>query len=139
MMEGYPEGWQHYIKIVEGNVKRLAKLESAIEQNHNLVLSFKEDIDEMRIQIKEMHNTIYKNGLSSKVDALWDKKEAIGRIDTIWDRIKILDRITVGVVTALLTAIVLYFFSGSDNKAINHQVIENLQKIEKKLDAIDKD
>lgn len=139
MAEGYPRDWQNYIEIVKGNVERLAKLESAIEQNHNLVLSFKEDVEEMRIQIKEMHNTIYKNGLSSKVDALWDKKDAINKIDTIWDRIKILDRITIGVVTALLTAIVLYFFSGSGNKAVNHEIIENLQKIEKKLDAIDKD
>lgn len=139
MAEGYPKDWQNYIEIVEGNVGRLAKLESAIEQNHNLVLSFKDDIEGMRIQIKEMHDIIYKNGLSSKVDALWDKKEAINKIDTIWDRIKILDRITVGVITALLTAIVLYFFAGPDSKVANHQIIENLQKIEKKLDAIDKD
>jgi len=134
----YPANWQDYIDIVKGNVERLAKVEAAIKQNYDLVLDFKNDVDEMRRQVQDLHDTIYKNGLSSKVDALWNKRAAIDRIDTIWDRIKLLDKIIVGVVVALLTAIGLYFFSPKSNDIVNHQIIENLQKIEKKLDAIDK-
>jgi uncharacterized protein (DUF2344 family) len=129
-----PENWKEYIDIVQKNVERLARLESAISANHELVKGVKNDVDEMRSQVKDLHDVLYKNGLSSKVDSLWDKKKHLDKVETILDRIKLFDKVIVGIIVAIVTAFILYFFPGPD-KSIDVELLKELRKIEQKLDA----
>lgn len=125
MPNEYPKDWQKYLEMANGNVERLARLESRIEENHTRVMSIvqgvKEDVADISDQVKDMHEVLYKNGLTSKVQTMWEWRRTI-------------DKVIVGVITALLTAIGLYFFHPKDASA-DKELIEHLKKIEQKLDA----
>lgn len=96
-----PVDWEKWIPIVENNRKTLERMEKKID---------------------DIHDVVYKNGLSNKVSTLWEWRTDINKI-------------ILGIVTAILIAIIGYFIASPWDKDTKqgYDIERRLDKIERML------
>lgn len=88
------QDWEKWVPVVAENNKRLEKIEK---------------------QVEEIHNVVYKNGISAKVNTLWS-----------------INRIVLSIITAVIIGVAIYFIT----QPVNSDIEKKLEKIERKLDKV---
>jgi hypothetical protein len=92
-----PDDWKEWIAKVEANRQILARIEKKVDS---------------------IHATVYENGLSTKVNTLWEWRKDI-------------QKILIGIITAILITIVGYFVTKPVDRG--YDIEERLESIEHKL------
>lgn len=91
------ENWEKWIPIVEINRQTLEKIEKKVDQ---------------------IHDVVYVNGLSMKVNTLWA-----------------INKIVLGMITTIIVGIIIYFVT---NPFSNDETNKRLNKIETMIEQIEK-